>query len=363
MAQTRFSSKPLFKKWGILIVLVIVGALLRIHVAQTVPEEVDENNYLASAVDFRRAVDRGDWSALTDDSHNFEHPPLAKLLYAVTVDHTELDALPEDFGGDFLDGMPNSLDRARWQAIMWGLIAVIALTLIHPMAGLVMAVQAMLVYYTGIAYLDALPMMFTALMAWQYVEDKGKGSIHFWLSAVFLGGAAAGKYPFALGGVVILLHMLYLRQYRWRDLAVWGGLALLVFFILNPYIWTDPLGRLHEQLTFHQNYAGRRNYSPIVPWRQFLFPRQDIRYDDGLLLLPIIDMVIFGLAVPGGFLLLGRKSVFGWWLLIGIVFLMFWRAQWIQHNMIIAVPYCMAVAESCRWVFNRMGEAERISNE
>jgi hypothetical protein len=337
---------------GIFLGWLLIGGILRIHVVQTAPEEVDENNYLAPAVDFRRAIDRGDWESITKVERNFEHPPLVKFLYSLTLDQAELNQLPEDFGGDFLNQMPRSLENARWQAALAGMVSVGGMTLLNPLAGLVMAIQSMLVYYTGVAYLDALPMMFTVLMAWFYTRQPQR-KLDFWLAAVCLGAAAAGKYPFAFGGLIIVIHALFYRLVRIRNLALWGLLALGTFYLLNPYLWTDPIGRLTDQLTFHQDYASGRNYSLHIPWQQMIFPRQDIRYDEGLLLPAGIDVLIFLLAVPGSILLLRQKSVFGWWLVAGMIFLMLWRAQWIQHNMIIAVPYCMSVAENLKWIGSR----------
>jgi hypothetical protein len=274
---------------GVLIAWLVIGGILRIHVAQIVPEEVDENNYLAPAVDFRRAIDRGNWEDITQVERNFEHPPLVKLLYSLTLDQQELNHLPEDFAGDFLKQMPRSLENARWQAVVTGMVSIIGMTLLSPAAGLVMAIQSMLVYYTGVAYLDALPMMFTVLMAWFYTRQP-QHKADFWLAAVCLGAAAAGKYPFAFGGIIIVIHALFYRLVPMRDLILWGLLALGIFFWLNPYLWTDPIGRLTEQLTFHQDYASGRNYSLHIPWQQMIFPRQDIRYTEGLLLPAGIDV-------------------------------------------------------------------------
>lgn len=330
-----------------LLCLVLVALALRIHVARNVPVEVDEDNYLSAALDYRRGLDARDLYAITHVQRNYEHPPFVKILYALTMDQQEVDSLPRKLYPGFMEKLPTSLDRARGQSIFSGVLTVFIVGLMNPFAGLVMATQSMQVYYTGVAYLDALPVLFISLMAWAYRHKPPENrsfNPYFWLSAIFFGAAVAAKYPYALVGAVLITHALVYRHHSLKKLVLWGLIAVAVFFWLNPYIWPDPVARLKAQLTFHTDYGLGRNYSVFTPWGQMLYPRQDIRYDQSLVLHPIVDLVFFLLAVPGGYVLLRQKSLFGWWLVAGVLFQMLWPAQWIQHNMIMIVPYSFSAA-------------------
>lgn len=338
-------------RWLFLIVLLTAALGLRWHVAQMVPLEVDEDNYLSPGVDLRRGLAEGNWRVVTQIKRNFEHPPLVKLLYGATLDQAELDALPQKLRPDSMEAMPKSLERARWQNILGGVLAVLVVALMNPLAGVMLALQSMHVYYTGIAYLDGLPVLFTALMAVCHshaLRHSGRLTGYFWLAAGWFGLAVACKYPFAWVGVGIIAHALWMRLYSLKQMILWGLAAMLIFFAANPFLWVNTFERLEAQLTFHGGYAFGRHYSPLVPWGQMLFPRGDIRYDEGLLLPWWVDAIIFLLALPGGYLLLRQKSFYGWWLAVGMIFQMLWPTQWIQHNMIIIVPYCIGAALAAR---------------
>ncbi|MBZ0310530.1 MAG: hypothetical protein K8I82_31010 [Anaerolineae bacterium] len=344
------------KTWGIFPAIVLIALALRIHVAQNVPVEVDEDNYLSAALDYRRGLDARSLHQVTHVKRNYEHPPLVKFLYALTMDQEEVDSLPPKLYPGFMEKLPNSLDRARGQAIFAGVLSALMVALINPFAGLVMAAQSMQVYYTGVAYLDALPVLFISLMAWAYTRqppENRRVNPYFWLSAVFFGAAVAAKYPYALVGLVLIVHALFYRLHSLPKLILWGLISIFIFFWLNPYLWPDPIGRLESQLTFHTDYGLGRNYSLLAPWGQMIYPRQDIRYDEGLMLHPIVDIFFFLLAVAGTYLLLRQKSLFGWWLVAGMIFQMLWPAQWIQHNMIMIVPYSISAASAFHWLVQK----------
>lgn len=346
-----------YKKWGLWLAIGVLAFVLRWQVAYHVPVEVDEDNYISAGLDYRRALDARDFHAFTHVQRNYEHPPLVKLLYGLTMDGDEVDALPPKLSPGFMEKLPNSLDRARGQAIFAGTGAALVVAFINPLAGLVMATQSMQVYYTSIAYLDALPVLFIALMAWAYNHEppqNRKVNFYFWLSGIFFGVAVAAKYPYALVGGALIAHALFYRQHRIQKLVVWGILSIVVFFCLNPYLWPDPIHRLEAQLTFHEDYASGRNYSLLVPWGQMIYPHQDIRYGEGLWLNPVTDGLIFLLALPGAYFLLKQKSFFGWWLVAGMIFQMAWPAQWIQHNMILIVPYSLGAAMTFQWLLQQL---------
>lgn len=348
------------KKWGALLAIGVLALVLRIHVARNVPVEVDEDNYISAGLDYRRGLDERDLYAITHVNRNYEHPPLVKFLYGLTMDEDEVEAVPQKLYPGFMEELPKSLDRARGQSIFAGVAAALVVGFINPFAGLAMATQSMQTYYTSIAYLDALPVLFIALMAWAYTHETQR--VYFWLSAIFFGVAVAAKYPYALVGFILIAHALFYRLYPIHKLVLWGMLSIFVFFWLNPYIWPDPIGRIEGQLSFHSDYGLGRNYSLFVPIGQMIYPHQDIRYGDGLMLNPVVDVVIFLLAVPGAYFLLKQKSFFGWWLVAGAIFQMLWPAQWIQHNMIIIVPYSISAAVMFQWLVQQVQQRRQVQN-
>ncbi len=331
--------------------IALLAGVLRLYLADTMLTDWDEDDYLASAGMFRRAMDQGDWDEIAQVKLVSEHPVLVKLLYAASIDRRELGQIPtQNVRYRNRVALPShSLHRARWQSVAEGTLTVLVLALVSPLAGLALAVASIHAHFSSVAYLDALPTLFTALAVICYEHGREKRT-WFWLSGACLGIAVAGKYPFALVGVVVLLHALVTRRSRVVDLARWGALAVAVFFVLNPYLWPDPVGRLAGQLRYHAEYTQRPvvHHYALAPAQQMLNPRDHLEhlFDPGtdFALPTAVDRTLFVLAVPGLALLLKRGSVYGWWLALGLAFLVLWPSQWVQHKMMIMVPFSMAAA-------------------
>jgi 4-amino-4-deoxy-L-arabinose transferase-like glycosyltransferase len=225
----------------------------------------------------------------------------------------------------------------------------LVLGLVSPLAGLALAVASIHAHFSSVAYLDALPTLFTALAVVLY-ERGHKKRAWFWLSGICLGIAVAGKYPFALVGAVMLLHAVSIHPRRAADLARWGVLAVAVFFVLNPYLWPDLVGRLAGQLRYHAEYTQRPvvHHHALAPAQQMLNPRDHLEhlFDPGtnFTLPTAVDRTLFALAVPGLALLLKRRSIYGWWFAFGFAFLVLWPSQWVQHKMVIMVPFSVAAS-------------------
>jgi hypothetical protein len=168
-----------------------------------------------------------------------------------------------------------------------------------------------------------------------------------------MGIAVAAKYPYGLIAIVVAAHALYSR-YHPAKIMLWELISLAFFFIFNPYIWPDPITRIEEQLTYHQEYAerngGQHNY--MKPFEQLVTPRQ-LRHrnaDFPFLAFQLFEVAVLGLAVIGVVVLVRHKAVVGWWLIVGMVFLILWSTQWVQHKMMIMVPYSFAAAAGFQWI-------------
>ncbi|NDJ84705.1 MAG: hypothetical protein GYB66_02360 [Chloroflexi bacterium] len=343
--------------------IVILAALLRLGIVVDAEQHWDEEDYLIAGAAFNRTLSEADWEGITEASYNFEHPPLVKFLYGLTYDPAERDRLLNSIDldtfaatGKRIARQDISLPRARLQSVTAGTLTVLAVAVISPIGGFVLAIVSIHMFYSSLALLDALPLLFLTLMAiaYQRYHRHRQPAALFWVSAIFFGIAGAGKYPFAIAGVALLAHALVYRHQRLLALIGWGLLAIAVFFILNPYLWPQPIERLEDQLTYHREYAENKSdyHDYMTRVNQLLYPARTWhdRGPDYPFIVPV-DAAIFIFAIPGTVILLRQRSYFGWWLVVGFVFLTVWRSQWLQHNMIIMTPYAISAGTGLSWAW------------
>jgi hypothetical protein len=354
-------------RWLLVLGVVGLGLGWRGYVAQNAPHDFDEDNYLSAARSFRLLIEAGQWSQIPDVTNNQEHPPLVKLLYSLSLDPAELDQIPrqEDIRpGSNLALPANSLQNARWQSVLFSGLTLLLLAVTSPLAALALSGQSLHLYYGSVAYLDALPTLMTALSAALYTYSYAGQAQHyrqlaFWGAAICFGIGVAAKYPFGLIGVALLAHALFYRHAKLWQVIAWGLVAILAFFIFNPYLYPDPMGRVRDQLTFHEAYAQRQEGARLLrPITQLTDPGQFL---PDLLDTPLkhgLDLLIFGLASVGVPQLVRQKSVYVWWLLLGMLFLMTWNTQWPQHKLMIIVPYSISAAAGLRWLWAQRPRAE-----
>jgi hypothetical protein len=371
---------PRVRRWGLIMLVVLIGAGLRVLMATDMRVDYDEDEYLITAAVIRQEMEEGDYDDITNIEKNYEHPPLSKIVYATALEEEEVDDFPTQFARFGRQPLPeDSLEQARLVAVALGALSILVVAVWSRLAALVLALQSLHVHFTSTAYLEAVPTLFATLAVLFYSQAfergwPGDGQPHrprrrmvfLLLSAAALGIAVAGKYPYALVGVAMLLHALFIhRRYLLRAgvwLAGWGLVSLLVFFIFNPYIWFDPVERLASQVDYHQDYAD--NYEAKNPEMvaglkfisQMAIPHQHLHH----LLEPhvifpfaILDVIFLIGVLPGSLILLRQRSVVGWWLVVGLLFLLVWDVQHIQHKMLIIIPYCIASAAGWRWIVQR----------
>lgn len=363
--------------------IVIFGVGLRLYVADVSAVDWDEDDYLSPARAFRELINEGKFSEIPNVQQNREHPPLVKLLYSVTLDEDDMEEIPLVTYRSRKSPLPeNSLRNSRWQSVTFGGLSLLVVSLMNPFAGIALAILPLHVHFTSVAYLEALPVLFTSLMAYFYLKSQvttdsmyavptngGRDTIYrvrqlfrqpkyryLALSAVFFGLAVACKYPYAWSGVALILHALVYKHFKFQHLVAWGLLAIVVWFSFNPYLWPNPPERLKYQVTYHEDYAENQveTHSYTNPFEQLTRPNnyllKEVRH-------PIwrgIAVVLFGLAVIGVMVSFWQKSYFAWWLILGWVFLMIWPTQWIQHKMTITVPYAVCAAVGFQWVYSQI---------
>jgi len=356
------------------VALLMGGAWRWVYLSETL-EDYDEDNYLSAAGTMRRHMDAGEWGQLSHVTNNREHPPLIKWMFALTLDADEVDDLPPPEiirKGSRLDLPDNSLRAARLQSYVWGMATLLVVGLTNPLAALVLGGQTVHVHFSSVAYLDAWPTLFTALAVYLYTRmpapsEKTPPRWLLWaVGGACLGASVAAKYPFALVGVAVVAHALLIQRFPLSRLALWGAVSLVVFFALNPYIWPDPVGRIREQLTFHSEYAERQHesHSLLTPYNQLINPDDHLPENMKGGLFIATDRLIFALAWLGLIPLLRARSVYAFWLVLGMLFLMFWNTQWIQHKMLILVPYSFSAAAGALWLAGLIrGRYQRRADE
>lgn len=356
--------------------IIVLATGLRGYAANNLLIDGDEPVYINAAVAYAGFIRSGQWGEILWYDKNVEHPLFNKLVYGVMLlSKPQLKAMwPKDFPKYTpiaqAEGRPWGM-VGRWTSATFGILAVLVLSLLNPLAGLFLAVHTIAVRYTGSMLLEALP-FFTSLLAavfylrwFEGLKSTERSKRHWiWLvlSAASLGATAASKYTFSVAGIAIGLHWLVfafrekrlMRTAPW--MVLWGLVAGGCFFVLDPYLWPDPVYRLYHSLTFHANYSQRDfvrsfNYPfwQALVWLTSTYPAKHPDYAAAFLI--GMDPVIFVLGLIGLPRMWLRRPLFAIWLLVGIAVLFVWPTKWPQYTMIVLAPLCLAAGEGVGWIW------------
>jgi len=365
------------------ILIALLAFFLRAYLAYTGPIENDEVVYAENVVQFNLALRQGNWNQILDTTFITEHPPFYKLVYAAALFTSRpiLDYVPLN-AGDPLSAVPYwlKLFSLRLISAFFGAAAVFLLCLVHPLAGLFLAIDTLGIKYTSVIYLDALP-AFTGLVAFLaalkaldlYQKRPGRRwAVWLVLSALALGITAASKYIHALVGLAIIAAII-LRGWKQKlpvllGLAAWGVLSLAFFFIFDPVLWHDPLTRLSSSVlisygysfTSHVTHFGYPFWQPIQ-WLLLPIPLQSyqqvaFRVGPGNYFI-LADSVIFFLALVGLPALYRKNKPMLLWLVIGLAILLVWSTKWPQYTLLILPPLCMSAACGFDFIRSRLPKA------
>jgi hypothetical protein len=166
-----------------------------------------------------------------------------------------------------------------------------------------------------------------------------------------IGLAVGAKYPYAIAGLAIVVDRL--RRTRrgealtLKDALGWSAIAALAFFAVNPYLWSDPIGRLIASAAYHPDYATSEQVQTTgyPMWQQLIWLTQSVPWHDGQnVFLVKFDTWMLPLALAGVVPLARKRPVYAIWLGLGAVALLFWPTKWPQYLLTIAVPYALAGA-------------------
>ncbi len=325
----------------ILIVLIITIATHALAVAK-LPQDFDEPIYTEIAVDYARALERGDFNAIIDYPEVREHPALVKLAYGIAI---------------FFNGSANnysgSLHTGRVVSAVFGVLGTLILAFMDPFAGGLMAIHALMVKYTSQAYLEAIPLAFMILSVFAFLKtDKVKVNTWFWLSAFALGAVTAGKFTYTPVLVIVLAYLAFIeKKIRFRWMLAFALLAVTSFFILNVTLWHDPFHRIVEAITFHAHYQRGGHVTEVgFPWYQpfiWLFMETPGDWHGGIFLYDI-DPYIAAFAFAGIYREWRERRWLVVWLVSGVIFLLLWGTKWPQYLLTIIPAICLMAAESAR---------------
>ncbi|HVE84165.1 MAG TPA: hypothetical protein VND93_15010, partial [Myxococcales bacterium] len=242
---------------------------------------------------------------------------------------------------------------------------------------LLLAVEPYHAKYTAQAYLEAIPGLFAVLAVLLFERSTRSREPPpwrrpaFWGSAVALGLAAAGKYPYGLVVGLAVAPFLVARERRRPWLwAAYGGAALAAFALADPFLWPAPVQRLGESISFHWEYS----HSPHVaraglPWYAslyFLTHAEPLRWHPGLFLTSATSWLLLPLAVLGAPSAARSRPMWAAWALAGMLFLFAWPTKWPQYLLLVLPALCVcaehapdSVFAAYRWIRARAEGAFR----
>ncbi len=376
-----------------IVVVTLIALMLRLRAVDRLPIDYDEDDYLRAGQQYAAAIQEGDWGALTQLNYRPEHPPLAKLVYgAVLATLPQVEEVPErpTTAGPASSLPEPHLDVARKTAAVSGVLEVLVLALVNPLAGLFLAIHTFTIKYTSQVMIEALPALTSAVAVLAYARSKGRWNGWLAFSAVALGLTASGKYLYCIVGLVIVVHWLWetwreapqndipmlsapvpggvasevtlqesprgrgsehfpgkLRGARWlRPLVIWAILALVVFFATDPYLWPAPVERLRESIFYHSEYtqsdAVQRAGFPM--WQPLTWLAQSVPWHPGVFAVSL-DVPITILALLGLKRLWQKNTLYVIWLAVALGFLFIWPTKWPQYILVLTVPLSLAAAE------------------
>lgn len=359
-----------FKTGSFLIVLVLavlVALGLRLRAVDRLPIDFDEDDYLLAGQHYAQAIREKDWGEILNYEYNLEHPPLAKLTYGLIL--AGLETSPEvpqkPSTAPPAESLPQPhLNYLRRSSAIIGTLEVLALVVLDPLAGLFLAMHTFTIKYTSQVMLEALPALTSLLAVMAYARSNRSKRPGLWLmlSAVALGLTAAAKYMYALVGIVILIDWLWgkwegrgrnsIENSWWKQgvpIIGWGVLAILVFFLADPYLWPDPLGRLRESLTFNVAYSQSEHVqsSGFPIWQPLTWLFTSVPWHSGVFVIAV-DTLIALLALAGLGRMWRRYRVYALWLAVGLFFLLIWPTKWPQYILVVTAPVSLAAAEGFR---------------
>jgi hypothetical protein len=337
------SSETSANKTVVLILLIVLAMFLRAWAVFMLPQDFDEPIYLQVALNDAAAIRQGDLNALIDNTEVTEHPALVKLVYSTVI-----------IGLGKAATFANAFYASRAVSAIFGVIAVMLLTLFDPLAGGMLAVHTLAVKYTSQVYLEAVPhaLSIAAVLAFVRTTKQLPGK-WFWISALALGATSAGKFTYVPVITIVIAYLAFFEKkisVRW--MILYGLLAGITFFALNISLWHDPVTRLLDALTFHVSYSQGSHVQQIgYPWYQplvWIFTSSPARWHPHVFFYFGFDALISIFAFAGIPREWNERRWLVIWLAFGLLFLLIWPTKWPQYALIVTPALCLMAAGSLR---------------
>ncbi len=341
-----------------ILAVTLVALLLRLRAVELLPIDYDEDDYMRAGQQYATGLKAGDLGVVTRENYRTEHPPLTKLATGVALAFlppvSEIPDRPTTASPAGSLPQPH-LTVARWLQAACGVLAVLALAILNPLAGLALGIFTWQIKYTSQVMLESLPALTSLLVVLCHQRSQGKWNVWLALSAVALGLTVAGKYPYVFAGVAVAAYWLwstYPRQsprtaaalagWLW-PVAAWGALALITFFAADPYLWPDPINRLKESVLYHGGYAQSEHVreAGFPAWQPLVWLFGSVPWHPGVFVVSL-DPFITLLAVLGLPRLWRQQRVFALWLMLELGFLLVWPTKWPQYILMLTVPLCLS---------------------
>ena len=358
-----------------IIAVVIVALQVRLVAVDRLPIDFDEDDYLRAGQLYAEGIRAGDPGVVLRENYRAEHPPLTKLITGLALlPLPDVDVVPDrPTSAPSAESLPQPhLDVARTAQTVAGAVAVAALSVLSPLAGLYLAVHSWTIKYTSQVMLEAIPAALSMLAVFAYLRSgAGRSSEsaagrrrarRVWLiaSAVAFGLACSSKYPYGVVGLAILADWAWstrpslrmdggvpVNRGRWLvPLFAWSVAAIVVFFAANPYLWPDPIGRLGSSLAYHLGYAGSEEVTRTgwPSWQPLVWLFGSVPFHEPGTFPLTLDIVITVLAAIGVRRLWARQRVLAVWLLLGGLVLLVWPTKWPQYLLLISAPLAASAA-------------------
>jgi len=339
--------------------LITTLALLLHAQAAHLPVDFDEDDYMRAGQILADEIRTGNPGIVLESNYRIEHPQFVKMLIATVMLGMEpiqrIPELPVTANPYELMHRP-TLAAVRRMESAFGVLAVTTLALVSPIAGILLALSTWVIKYTSQVMLESVPLLFSLLGVALYefarvISRARRRRAAYIASAIAIGLAVGAKYPYAIAGLAIVVDRLRRTRLgeslRLKDAIGWSAIAAIAFFAVNPYLWSDPIGRLITSAAYHPAYAASEQVrsTGFPMWQQLIWLTQSVPWHDSQnVFLMKFDTWMLPLALIGVVPLARKRPIYAIWLGLGAVALLFWPTKWPQYLLTIAVPYALAGA-------------------
>ncbi len=338
----------------------IVGMIalgVRLWAVSVLPVDFDEDDYLRAGQIYATGLQQSDPGVFLRENYRTEHPPLTKIITGLAIAPlTPAAEIPDrpTTAPPATDLPEPQFTVARTVQAIFGAMAAVALATLSPLGGLWLAIHTWSIKYTSQVMLEAIPAFFALVAVLCYAGSLRSARRRIaWLAAaaVAFGLACDGKYLYGVAGIAVVVDWLWRTRpetlrvpsavARWlRGPSAWILASFVVFFIADPYLWPDPVGRLWASISYHGGYATSEAVQATgwPSWQPLIWLMGSVPFHAPGTFLVAVDLPITILAALGLHRLWGRQRVFALWLFIGLAFLVVWPTKWPQYLLVISAP-------------------------